>query len=168
MVTILAVIVVGGGTAYAAASALPKNSVGSKQIKNEAVTPAKLSKAAKAALTGVAGVTGPAGPEGPAGKEGVRGPAGATDVVVRYATATTPNNEGGSAEANCHPGEVATGGGTELLTGLVNNQLVFTTPGGTPIPHEPEGERPTGWYAGWSNKTGAVVTIRVYAVCASP
>lgn len=151
-----------------------KNSVGSKQIKSGAVTPAKLSKAAKAALTGATGPsgptgpTGPGGPQGPVGKEGLRGPTGATDVIVRYATATTPNNEGGSAEANCHPGEVATGGGTELFTGLVNNQLVFTTPGGVPTPHEPEGERPTGWYAGWSNKTGAVVTIRVYAVCASP
>lgn len=77
MVTILAVLVIGGGTAYAATSMLPKNSVGTKQIKKGAITPAKLSTAAKAALTGPAGpkgATGPQGKEGSTGKEGPIGP----------------------------------------------------------------------------------------------
>jgi hypothetical protein len=73
MVTILAVLVVGGGTAYAATEMLPKNSVGSKQIKKEAVTPAKLSKAAKKSLIGANGVAGPTGPQG---KEGASGSPG--------------------------------------------------------------------------------------------
>jgi hypothetical protein len=79
MVTVLAVLVVGGGTAYAATEMLPKGSVGAKQIKKEAVTPAKLSKAAKAALAGPAGSkgnTGAAGPQGPKGERGDIGPAG--------------------------------------------------------------------------------------------
>jgi hypothetical protein len=60
MVTILAILVLGGGTAYAT-QMLPKNSVGSKQLKKGAVTPTKLSKAVKKALTG---------PQSPAGGAG--------------------------------------------------------------------------------------------------
>jgi hypothetical protein len=62
--TIAVFLVVSGGTAFAASQMLPKNGVGSKQIKKEAVTPAKLSKAAEATLTGPTGATGPQGPAG--------------------------------------------------------------------------------------------------------
>jgi hypothetical protein len=77
--TLCLVLLVGGGTAYAANEMLPKNSVGAKQIKKEAVTPAKLSKAAKATLTGPAGPKGnigAAGPQGPKGDQGNRGERG--------------------------------------------------------------------------------------------
>ena len=70
MVTILAVVVLGGGTAYAVTE-LPKESVGTKQLQRGAVTPAKLSAAARAASTGRPG------PAGPAGAQGAQGPAGA-------------------------------------------------------------------------------------------
>ena len=53
--TLCLILLMGGGTAYAA-SQLDKESVGTRQLRKEAVTPTKLSKAAKAALTG---------PEGP-------------------------------------------------------------------------------------------------------
>jgi hypothetical protein len=70
MATIAVFLVLAGGTAFAASQMLPKNSVGSKQIKKAAVTPAKLSKAAKAALTGPQGATGPQGPKGETGQVG--------------------------------------------------------------------------------------------------
>jgi hypothetical protein len=70
MVTVLALVVLGGGTAYAATQMLPKNSVGPQQLKKAAVTPAKLSKAAKATLTG------PAGPKGATGDQGLKGDKG--------------------------------------------------------------------------------------------
>ncbi|HEY2053641.1 MAG TPA: hypothetical protein VGH14_06870 [Solirubrobacterales bacterium] len=75
MVTILAVLVLGAGSAYAT-SQLTKESVGTRQLKKEAVTPAKLSKASKAALTGPQGPTGATGPQGPQGTKGLRGPEG--------------------------------------------------------------------------------------------
>ncbi len=93
--TLALLLVVGGGTAYAATH-LPKNSVGTQQIKKEAVTPAKLSKAAKAALTGTQGPmgdtgtagsqgpngdTGATGPEGPQGETGQAGPKGDTGAI---------------------------------------------------------------------------------------
>jgi hypothetical protein len=74
MVTMLAFVVL-GGSAYAATK-LPKNSVGTPQIKKEAVTPAKLSRAAKATLTAKAGPNGGAGAPGPRGPIGEKGEPG--------------------------------------------------------------------------------------------
>jgi hypothetical protein len=74
--TICLFLLLGGGTAWATAKVLGKESVGSKQLKKEAVTPAKLSKAAKTALGGSAGPRGEAGAQGPKGDEGSPGAPG--------------------------------------------------------------------------------------------
>ena len=87
--TLCLVLLVGGGTAYAAAEMLPVNSVGTKQIKKEAVTPAKLSKAAKLTMTGATGPKGDSGPAGPQGKEGPRGTAGLEGVKGQEGPAGT-------------------------------------------------------------------------------
>lgn len=73
--TLCLVLLLGGGTAYAA-SQLGKESVGTKQLKKEAVTPPKLSAASKAALVGPAGATGPQGPQGAKGEPGAKGDRG--------------------------------------------------------------------------------------------
>jgi hypothetical protein len=90
--TLCLFLLLGGGTAFAA-SQLGKESVGARQLKKEAVTPTKLSKAAFGALlgptgprgeTGAAGptgATGPAGLQGLKGDTGERGPAGPTAAV---------------------------------------------------------------------------------------
>jgi hypothetical protein len=70
MVTVLALLVLGGGTAYAAAH-LGKESVGPRQLKKGAVTPAKLSRASVATLAGHIGATGPQGPKGDNGPSGI-------------------------------------------------------------------------------------------------
>jgi hypothetical protein len=75
VVALTALFVALGGSAYAATQ-LPKNSVGSKQIKKAAVTPAKLSAAAKSTLTGAAGAAGPQGPKGDTGATGLQGSTG--------------------------------------------------------------------------------------------
>jgi hypothetical protein len=67
--TLCLFLLVGGGAAWAAVH-LPKNSVGAKQLKKGAVTPAKLSTAAKTTLTGLPGPVGPQGPQGPKGDTG--------------------------------------------------------------------------------------------------
>lgn len=66
----IAVFIALGGASYAAIK-LPKNSVGTKQLKKGAVTPAKFSLAAKSRLAG------PSGPSGPKGDPGPRGPSNA-------------------------------------------------------------------------------------------
>jgi len=95
MVTVLALIVLAGGTAYAATEMLPSNSVGTKQIRREAVTPSKLSKAAKAALSGPAGPEGARGPQGPkidTGPKGDRGEPGPASGPAGGALAGTYPN----------------------------------------------------------------------------
>jgi hypothetical protein len=64
-----------GGGAYAATQ-LPKNSVGTAQIKNNAVTPAKLSQSAEAGMQGPTGPKGATGTQGPIGATGPRGEKG--------------------------------------------------------------------------------------------
>ena len=97
-IAILALVVALGGTSYAAVK-LPRNSVGTKQIKNRAVTKAKLAPPVKRALD--ADRTGPTGPADAKGETGGRArqarrawPA-SPDRRVRSARAdrlsTTPN-----------------------------------------------------------------------------
>jgi hypothetical protein len=74
--TLALVLVVGGGSAYAAGH-LAKESVGARQLRKGAVTPVKLSKSTKRTL---AGQVGPAGPVGPRGVDGSRGVEGARGV----------------------------------------------------------------------------------------
>jgi hypothetical protein len=74
--TLCLVLLLGGGTAYAASKLLPKNSVGSAQIKNGAVTPAKLGPATKKELAGAPGPQGPKGEPGPKGDTGAKGDSG--------------------------------------------------------------------------------------------
>jgi len=78
MSSIAVFLVVAGGTAFAA-SQLGKESVGTKQLKKEAVSLAKINAAAKNSLkgsSGPAGPTGPKGAEGPKGATGAQGPKG--------------------------------------------------------------------------------------------
>ncbi|HVV91235.1 MAG TPA: hypothetical protein VHB53_12125 [Solirubrobacterales bacterium] len=70
----LALFLALGGAAYAATQ-LPKNSVGTRQLRKEAVTAAKIAKKTRKQLQGSRG---PAGPQGPQGKTGKQGPKGAT------------------------------------------------------------------------------------------
>lgn len=69
----LALFLALGGAAYAATQ-LPKNSVGTNQLRKEAVTAAKIAKKTRKQLQGDRG---PAGPQGPQGKAGAKGATGA-------------------------------------------------------------------------------------------
>jgi hypothetical protein len=82
---LLALFVVLGGTSYAAVNALPKNSVGSKQVINGSLQTLDLSKKARKALkgnrgprgfTGAQGAKGTTGAQGTQGSQGIQGPPG--------------------------------------------------------------------------------------------
>jgi hypothetical protein len=62
-----------GGTSVAAINALPKNSVGTKQLKNGAVTKKKINKKTIAQLKGNRGPRGPQGAQGAQGAQGIQG-----------------------------------------------------------------------------------------------
>lgn len=155
MATIAVFIALGGG-AYAATQ-LPKNSVGAKQLKVGAVTQNKIDKSAQKALQGLRGEI------GPKGETGTRGPAGATNVTARSSPATAVASGGiTQEEASCGPGETAVGGGMQWVEASVK--------GMTLVESEPvtSGGHPTGWLATGANESGATEHFQVTVVCASP
>ena len=93
----LALLVALGGTSVAAVSvALPRNSVGNAQLKNDAVTSIKVKNGSllkadfragqlPAGAPGSAGPAGPAGPAGAAGPAGPSGPSGPAGPGARWA-----------------------------------------------------------------------------------
>ena len=87
----LALFVALGGTSYAVTK-LPKNSVGTPQLKSGAVTLDKLA-------TGVA-ISGPRGPRGSEGPQGQQGPTGPSEVinVHRPNNVVMPSTAGGGVE----------------------------------------------------------------------
>jgi hypothetical protein len=118
------VLLDGGGTAYAAAEMPPANSVGTKQIKKEAVTPAKLSKAAKLTVTGATGPKGDSGPAGPQCKEGPRGTPGLEGVKGQE------GKEGPAGTALAYALIDSTGNVVaEGSKGVTQSMVRFTTPG---------------------------------------
>jgi hypothetical protein len=82
--TLCLILLVGGGTAYAATGMPAKNSVGPKQIRKGAVTPVKLSKAAKKTLTGPQGPIGPQGAKGDRGEKGDQGDRGPSNAITKF------------------------------------------------------------------------------------
>lgn len=82
---VLALFVALGGTSYAAIK-LPANTVGTKQIRDRAVTLKKIGLGTQKALKGARGqrgARGDVGPQGVRGPEGARGPAGANALGAR-------------------------------------------------------------------------------------
>jgi hypothetical protein len=74
---LIALFVALGGTSVAAGNMLvPKNSVGTAQLKSGAVTKPKIAKKTIKALKGNRGLTGARGPTGSRGSSGSRGPTG--------------------------------------------------------------------------------------------
>lgn len=87
--TLCLFLLLGGGAAFAATQ-LPKNSVGAKQLKKGAVTPAKLSIASKRTITGPTGAPGPSGPQGPTGPQGPKGDQGPGAISLEILSTTSP------------------------------------------------------------------------------
>jgi hypothetical protein len=187
VVATLALFIALGGTSYAALK-LPRNSVGNTQIRNDAVTSAKVqngsllledfSAAQQAALHGAPGsqgATGPLGPKGDAGPKGDQGPQGppgapgATNVVVHTkdlgqlaAKAST------TAKVTCSAGEHAIAGGASSTDDLLTIRQSFPL-GVDPNPAV-EGASPTGWSTVVINTSTTVPVAHVigYVVCAKP
>ena len=119
----IALFVALGGVSYAAIR-IPANSVGTRQLKRNAVVNSRVKAHSLTArvfkngtlLRGATGATGPEGPKGNTGSTGPTGPAGATNVsVVASAPVTTPANSEATATANCPARSKATGGGAQAL-----------------------------------------------------
>jgi hypothetical protein len=119
-VALAALFIALGGTSYAAIK-LPKNSVGSKQIKPNAITGDKVRDASLFANDfapgqtpkgprGDTGEQGPAGIQGPAGSDGARGRDGAPGTAVAYARILDNGTVDASQSKDIGPANVYLGG----------------------------------------------------------
>jgi hypothetical protein len=186
LIASLALFVAMGGVSWAAVT-LPAGSVGSRQLKSNAVSSAKvldhslLAKDFKSGqlprgLPGVPGSPGVPGPKGDPGAPGPRGEQGPTgdpgasnpkSVVVRRAT-TVVRAPGGVAlfQVQCALGERAVGGGASLTTSGAAASLEQSFPIGDGAVRLGEGDTPTGWESLIRNDSDATTDATGYAVCA--
>ena len=150
VVAFVALLVALAGTSYAAIQ-LPAGSVGTKQLKKNAVISKKVKNRSLKAVDFAAGQL-PKGPQGEQGIQGPTGPAGATNVTVRTSA------EGlGITTATCAANERAVGGGALSTDGY----LVAVGPNAT-------SGTPNGWAAQADDGAGGDAHVRVSVVCAAP
>jgi hypothetical protein len=179
--TLALFLALGGGAAYAAIH-LGQNSVGTKQLKRNAVTGVKVKDGSLLAGDFKAGQlpAGERGPQGLPGAPGSPGAPGATDVVVRYGEEGKPKEEDeiDQSDAQCLPGEAVTGGGFDVVeetepleyTVLANRpdsgeeeaegELVYPVPA--------DGSAASGWLVALRNDSPETVFFRAYVICARP
>jgi hypothetical protein len=156
-----------GGTSYAAVS-LPKNSVGTAQLRTNAVVSAKVKNGSLLArdfapgqLPAVRqGPPGPAGRQGPAGPQGPKGDPGQPTLPrIAYATksATLPAGDTDTLSVSCPSGLYVVGGGGRITGDQANDAgLADAGPSGN-----------TAFTATFWNFTasGDDQTATVYATC---
>jgi hypothetical protein len=143
--------------------ALGKNSVGTAQLKKNAVTSPKVKDHSLHAADFKAGQL-PAGPQGPKGDAGPQGPRGIMGTVQRYAPLeSVAANSSATSTAWCNPGEIATGGGGVTYDPGSNVYLVTSAPAPGAVSGQPFG----GWGVEVRNTSGSAHNFHAYVVCAS-
>src|SRR4051794_2149958 len=93
VVASLALFLALGGAAFAATQ-LPRNSVGTGQLKPEAVTAGKIAKKTRSQLMGSQGPQGPQGPQGKTGKTGAKGATGSRGATGATGAKGAPGTDG--------------------------------------------------------------------------
>jgi hypothetical protein len=109
---------------------------------------------------GEPGEPGEPGPPGDVGPQGETGPAGATNLHVRTTTVFVPHLDFAIGQALCEEGEVATGGGYDVLQTPIIVDMSSPIAGRTGAV--------IGWQVRFVNAAAVDVALPVYAVCASP
>lgn len=161
MSSIAVFLLLGGATALAAKNVLPKNSVGTKQLKKNAVTSVKVKNHSLQASDFKAGQL----PSGPPGAPGPVGPAGKDafgELIYVVEGAENPNNTQSFVEAECPGGYHVTGGGVYGTEEEPGQNVNSSFPAGG----EESEIGNTGW-AGWvNNESGEDAFIFAFAICA--
>ena len=184
IVACLALLIALSGTGIAAVTAaLPRNSVGPLQLRNNAVTGPKVRNgslgradfAAGTLLRGAPGPPGAQGPPGAAGPQGLKGDKGdkgdagvVGDVTMHTATVSVPAHtaagdwDNRSVQANCDSGEKGIAGGTNWDAEGDTTQLITVL--STPI-YDSGNKKITGWRARGGNDTDSAHNFEVEVLC---
>jgi hypothetical protein len=150
IVATLALVIALGGTSYAV-TALPRNSVGTAQLKTHAVTKSKLALGISKA--GPRGPRGAAGIAGPTGLVGAPGPQGVLGVVIVNSGDTAFVPSPATATATCPVNKIVIGGGA-FAGGTTPTYVTRSAP-------SPDG---SGWNANSGGSAGSAV--EAFAICA--
>ena len=177
---LLALFVALGGTSYATVLNVPKASVGTPELKRNAVKAAKIApNAVRTAhvLNGSllsedfrAGQI-PQGPKGDKGDKGEKGESGATNVVVRTQSPCPgglPTNVHCVTIPRCEAGERAVGGGAGMAGNLGDEELQQSYPIEADGTRAETGDTPVGWVAIIENKANSMQIPTGYVVCVRP
>lgn len=171
IVALIALFVALGGSSYAALKVNGKNiakrSVAGKKLKKNTLTSREVRNKS---LLGADFKPGQL-PSGPTGATGPAGAAGATSVVMRKsAEVNLAANGWGAANANCLPGETATGGGAYNESQVLSMNITSSYPLPNPFapPATGDGIPATGWRVSMGNKSADQNTFQAYVMCASP
>src|SRR5919197_4086788 len=121
VVACLALAISLSGAAYAVSTALPRNSVGTAQLKNNAVNSAKVRNASLRALDFAPGQI-PAGPAGP------QGPPGASGLQLISGSGVSNSSSPKTQQQDCPAGKQAVGGGGRLTGSTANTFLSTSRP----------------------------------------
>jgi hypothetical protein len=184
VIAMIALMVALGGTGYAALK-LPKNSVGSKQIKTGAVGTSEVKNRSLKAGDFKKGQLpkGPKGAQGPQGVAGTNGTNGATGPTGPISTFTTQFEQAAADLADgasmsytvfCPAGQRGVGGGARGdATDSEETMVTSSRPSVSSSSTNPPGDDGTftGWRITVKNITGGVTTgikPEVWVVCANP
>jgi hypothetical protein len=156
VVACLALAISLSGAAYAVSTALPRNSVGTVQLKNSAVNSAKVRNATLRAADFAPGQI-PRGPQGPAGPQG---PPGASGLQLISGSGPSNSSSPKSQQQDCPAGKRSVGGGAVLTGSTINTFLATSRPT----------DAGTGWIATGRESTGGNAgswAVQTWVVCAA-
>ena len=177
---LLALFVALGGTSYATVLNVPKASVGTPELKRNAVKAAKIAPNAVRTAHVLNGSlladdfrSGqiPQGPKGEKGEKGDKGDPGATNVIVRTQNPCPgglPTNVHCVMRPMCEAGERAVGGGAGFATNAGDEELQQSYPVEADQSAAEAGDTPVGWLSIIENKAAAIQVPTAYVVCARP
>jgi hypothetical protein len=144
----IALFVVLSGSAYAVSTQIPRQSVGTIQLRDNAVTSPKIRDStittsdvrnrsllaedfARGQLpAGPAGAAGPAGPAGPAGAAGPAGPAGASGLVLVSASSSVDSLDTHDVTVTCPSPKKVLGGGYSVINEINDVTVLVSRPAG--------------------------------------
>jgi hypothetical protein len=171
LVACLALFVALSGTSFAVVNALPRNSVGTAQLKANAVVSSKVRNHSLLAADfaygqlprgpkGATGATGPAGPPGPKGDKGDTGAAGISGLERREAS-NGPDSTDKAVDVTCPTGKRVIGGGAKVIGAGVDNVAITEA--------WPDSDGKTFHARAIEVSTGTTVnwTLTGYALCAN-